>query len=190
MNKLFSIVCGLASASSIFAQSSLPVCNKANAVATWTNCFGTVTWNKDVQYVGEFRNGRPHGYGRHTEYGFEYEGEFVGGVREGVGKFTWGGAGSTYVGEWLGGKRHGRGIYTSGDRSSPPLEGIWSDSQFIRAERIPDHIAGRAPPPNRTTELPGKKSSVLIESAKEKCGALGFKHGTEKFGDCVLRLSE
>ena len=31
---------------------------------------------------------------------------------------------------------------------------------------------------------------VSVESAKQKCEELGFKSGTEKFGDCVLRLSK
>ena len=42
--------------------------------------------------------------------------------------------------------RRGQGINTFAD-GRPPLEGIWEDSKFVRAERIPDHIAGRTSTP-------------------------------------------
>jgi hypothetical protein len=55
----------------------------------------------------------------------------------------------------------------------PPLEGIWEDSKFVRAERIPDHIAGRAPstlPPvaqaPRQEELPRPPLSLTISSSQ------------------------
>jgi hypothetical protein len=54
--------------------------------------------------------------------------------------------------------------------------------------------------PNKTEELkpsmPQAKSSnpaiqnVEMEDAKKKCINLGFKIGTESFGNCILRLSK
>ena len=87
-------------------------------VSRWTNCYGTATaaWGK---YAGEYRGGKPHGQG----------------------VFTW--ASGRYVGEHRDGKRHGQGVLTYVD-GRPPLEGIWADNQLVRAERIPDNIAGRA----------------------------------------------
>jgi hypothetical protein len=32
--------------------------------------------------------------------------------------------------------------------------------------------------------------SLKIDSARDKCSELGFKKGTEKFGDCVLKISK
>jgi hypothetical protein len=63
------------------------------------------------------------------------------GKRHGQGTYTYAN-GDKYVGEWRDGKRHGQGILTYAD-GRPPLEGIWEDNKFVRAERIPDHIAGR-----------------------------------------------
>jgi cytochrome c len=42
--------------------------------------------------------------------------------------------------------------------------------------------------PSITTSSP--PSITNIESASQKCEELGFKKGTEKFGDCVLRISK
>ena len=82
--------------------------------------------------------------------------------------------GHKYVGEFRDGKHHGRGILTFAD-GRPTQEGVFEDSKFVRAQRIPDHIAGR--------------STTQIDLARKKCGDLGLKSGTERFGECVLRLS-
>ena len=43
-----------------------------------------------------------------------------------------------------------------------------------------------------TTNINDKTSSISskTESAEEKCNEIGFKKGTEKYGDCVLKMLE
>ena len=41
-----------------------------------------------------------------------------------------------------------------------------------------------------TSEPSNSNAGVSLSSAKQKCSGLGFKEGTEKFGECVLKLSE
>ena len=38
--------------------------------------------------------------------------------------------------------------------------------------------------------VPSSKQSVSIDQAKQQCKDLGFKVGTEKFGNCVLELAK
>ena len=47
--------------------------------------------------------------------------------------------------------------------------------------------ANQSPTPQKTTDENVGKS---LDDAKGKCAELGFKRGTEKFGECVLKLSE
>jgi hypothetical protein len=159
------------------------------------------------KYVGEYRDGKRHGQG--TYYfladnqfkGDKYVGEFRDGKPNGQGTYTWAN-GNKYVGEYRDGKRHGQGILTYAD-GRPPQEGVWEDNKFVRAERIPDHIAGRSPATNSEPQItPDKASSSDVsqtaprvpipglDAIKAKCAELGFKAGTEKFGDCVLKLSK
>ncbi len=48
-----------------------------------------------------------------------------------------------------------------------------------------------APPNSIKVEPPApiKSNGLTIDSAATKCGELGFKSGTEAFGNCVLKLS-
>lgn len=209
-----------------FGQSALPPCDTSLAVSAWTNCQGTATWTKsNNKYVGEFRSGKPHGQGAATwANGNTYFGEWSDGKANGQGTYTFAN-GNIYIGEWGDDKPNGQGSYTFANGTKyvgefrdnkyqgqgmftftdgrPPLEGVWEDNKFVRAQRIPDHIAGRSPTPIGEPNItPDKASSsdvgqtaprVLIpglDAIKAKCAELGFKSGTEKFGDCVLKLSK
>ena len=164
-------------------QSTLLACDINVAVTSWTNCQGTFSWANGNKYVGEFRGGKPNGQGIGTfANGSKYVGEFRDDYPNGQGTLTWAN-GDKHVGEFMKGNRHGQGTYTSvnGDKyvgewrdnkyhgqgilthsdGRPPLEGVWKDNKFVRAERIPDYIAGRnspaspalvqaAPPPTQT----------------------------------------
>jgi hypothetical protein len=162
-----------------FRQGALPPCDSNVAAASWTNCQGTVTTADGDKYVGEFRDGKPNGQGT----------------------YTWA-DGHKYVGQAMDGKRHGQGILIYAD-GRPPQEGVWEDNKFVRAQRIPDHIVGRSPATNSEPQItPDKASSSNVsqtaprvpipglDAIKAKCAELGFKAGTEKFGDCVLKLSK
>ena len=106
--------------------------------------------------------------------------------------------GHSYAGEFKEGNYHGWGIYNFND-GRPAQEGIWADNKFVRAERIPDFISGRpviGSGDNRQRPRSGVANQTAaspqsnIDIARKKCGDLGLKSGTEKFGECVLRLSK
>lgn len=61
-------------------------------------------------YEGEFREGKPHGYGvARYPNGHEYDGYWKDGFFHGTGTMRYG-TGSVYKGEWRHGKRHGDGV--------------------------------------------------------------------------------
>ena len=67
------------------------------------------------EYIGDFRNGEFHGYGRlEVPISFTqravYAGNWARGIREGRGTH-WNGDGKLYIGEWRNNKRHGTGSY-------------------------------------------------------------------------------
>ena len=83
--------------------------------------------SEKVDYVGDLRNGNPHGKGTLTyENGGVYEGEWKEGKREGKGIMTFEDGGK-YEGEWKEDKREGKGIFTwnNGDK----YDGEWRDDK-------------------------------------------------------------
>ena len=87
----------------------------------------------DHKYEGEIENGKPHGNGTWTQMnGATYVGQFVNGLREGFGTFTWSSqgpeSGSVYEGEYKNNRRNGKGKRTYGDGSI--LEGDWKDNEL------------------------------------------------------------
>ena len=91
---------------------------------------GYYTENK---YEGEIENGKPHGDGIWTGCGgATYVGQYVNGLREGDGTFTWSSkgpaSGSVYEGEYKNNRRNGKGKRTYGDGSI--LEGDWKDNEL------------------------------------------------------------
>jgi len=85
------------------------------------------------EYVGNFFNGRRHGYGiLQWKDGCVYAGEWASDTQNGWGKLRFGERDvlnrESYEGEWLDGKRSGKGIlyYRSGDR----YEGEWKDDKY------------------------------------------------------------
>ena len=83
--------------------------------------FGLKRWKtnghpkKDNVYVGELRNGVPHGEGTLTSPdGAKYVGEWQDGKYHGQGTYTFP-DGEKYVGEWRDSKKHGQGTYTYPD---------------------------------------------------------------------------
>jgi hypothetical protein len=75
----------------------------------------------DNKYEGDIENGKPHGNGTWTQSdGATYVGQWVNGLREGLGTFTWSEkspqSGKSYEGEYKNNKRHGTGkwLYDGG----------------------------------------------------------------------------
>jgi hypothetical protein len=80
-------------------------------------------------------------------------------------------SGSKYVGEWKNGEKHGQGIFTFVDGRIE--EGMWKNNNFLYAKKLSPTITDKKSP---------------LEKAKKQCAEIGFKKGTEKFGDCVMKL--
>jgi hypothetical protein len=185
-------------------KSKLPACTDNNI--TKYNCYGSVKYGEDV-YVGNFKNGVRHGYGEYTlKSGNKYMGMWIDGkvpstivvLYDGKSKWT----GSYYIGSFLNDRKNGYGVHKSwnGDKYEgqfkndqlgglaifTPLnglkqEGFWESGVIVRREPVNlDSVRDRS-----------KVSPVInIEDSKKKCSDLGFKLGTEAFGNCVLKLTK
>ena len=93
---------------------------KAGAVSSSTGCIsgncvngtGNYTEANGNKYVGEWKDGKPHGKGTLTmANGSKYVGEYKDGQHHGQGIYTFPN-GDKYVGEFKDGKKHGQGTYT------------------------------------------------------------------------------
>ena len=85
---------------------ALPKCEGNYNSNTWSNCFGTFTYNNGGKYVGEWKDNHRSGQGVMT---YPY--------------------GQEYIGEWKNDKKHGQGalIYSGGRLE----EGVWKDDTFL-----------------------------------------------------------
>ena len=149
------------------------------------------------KYVGEFKENKSHGQGTYTHAdGHKYVGEYEYGKKHGQGTYTYA-IGDKYVGEWKDGKKLGQGTYTYADGSrevgtwehgklngyaitynadgSVNQEGIFKDDVFQYAQK------------KLSTN---SNSNSKLNKYKEFCEEIGFKLGTEKFADCVLKAME
>jgi len=80
--------------------------------ATWTNCVGEVKFPNGEKYVGELKEGQPHGQGTFIwPNGEKYVGQWQNGQRNGQGRFFWP-DGDKYVGQFRNNKKHGQGTLT------------------------------------------------------------------------------
>jgi len=74
-------------------------------------------FNEDYDYVGEVKDGKPHGRGVATfKSGLKYVGDYKNGFREGQGTVTFK-DGSKYAGGFKADKKHGNGTYNWSDGS-------------------------------------------------------------------------
>ena len=160
---------------------------------------GTYTFPDGEKYVGEYKGGKRHGHGTYTyASGNKYIGEWKEDLENGQGTYYYLAddkyKGDIFIGEYRDGKKHGQGTYTFPDGSkgegewkdgkpngyfieynadgSIDREGIYKDGEFLYAE---------------TRE---KKEPSKLDKFKSTCEELGFTLGTEKFGDCVLKLMD
>ena len=106
--------------------------------------------------------------GKHA--GDKYVGEYRDFKKHGQGTYTYAN-GDEYVGQWKDGSKHGQGTYTFAD--GRVKEGIWENNKFLYAKKLSPTVTA-------------KKSS--LEKVEEQCAEIGFTKGTEKFGDCVMKL--
>ena len=100
--------------------SSLPTCPGNYTKRTWTHCEGQHTGIFNPighgTYVGQFKNGEPHGQGNfiHADGIHKYSGEWKDGVPHGQGTGTFD-KGLTVVGEWRNGSVDGNATATKAD---------------------------------------------------------------------------
>jgi type 1 fimbria pilin len=173
---------------------------------------GTATYANGDKYVGEHRDGKAHGQGTYTAAnGDKYVGGFregnkhgegiyyfladnqfkgdryIGGFRDdkrnGQGTYTFTN-GIKYVGEWRDNKYHGQGILIYAD-GRPPLEGVWEDNKFVRAESIPDHIAGRSP----STPPPVLQTPRQAEPPRSTLSLSASAYGQSALPPCDPKLA-
>ena len=77
-------------------------------------------------YVGDKKDGKPHGHGTLTfSNDYKYVGEFLDGEMNGQGTITSPDGRTRYVGEWKNGEYHGQGTWTSPDGNK--YEGEFKD---------------------------------------------------------------
>ena len=154
---------------------ALPYCPE-DTKAYWDNCFGTLIYADGDKYVGEFKDDYFHGQGTYTfSNGDEYVGEFKDGKKHRRGTYTYA-RGDKYVGEFKGGKYNGQGAYTFAD--GRVKEGIFENNKFKLSKKV------------KTTTLStsSRATKLSLSGAEVKCTKLGFRKGTEKYGDCVMTL--
>ena len=123
------------------SQSSLPECegNDKNIssfsaghfakVRKWTNCHGTTVGPKGEKYIGEFSNGKFHGYGTFAHAGRKYVGQYKNHKKHGQGTYKYAN-GDKYVGSWKKGLRHGKGIFTYANGKVE--EGTWKKDKLFK----------------------------------------------------------
>lgn len=129
-------------ASSLTLADTLPVCRVADPELQgeyvgqcngWGNAEGYASVQGRASYVGEFKDGKKHGYGvKSWTTGEQYIGQFSDDAKNGYGIYKWAAKGSArdiYVGQFVNDQRQGLGSYNwaSGDA----YRGEWQGDKFI-----------------------------------------------------------
>jgi hypothetical protein len=145
----------------------------------WSDCMGTITWNRGNQYVGEFRDRKFHGQGTYTfANGLKYVGEFRNGNRHGQGELHRP-SGTVLKGSM----KNNKWNPTVTNRKDPTPSKSAAEKENERLQKEIARLKGKP-------ETPSLTDSSNMQEAKKECSELGFKTGTEKFGECVLQLTE
>jgi hypothetical protein len=109
-------------------ESRLPLCPADRT--SWTDCFGGTDLGYG-RYVGEWKNGKPHGQGTFTEARGKYVGEFRNGNKTGQATYSWS-SGSKYVGDFRDGKLNGQGVIYDA-RGQITESGFYENDQLVRS---------------------------------------------------------
>jgi hypothetical protein len=174
---------------------------------------GYGVYEKDgFRYEGQFRNYNYHGQGIATwDDGERYDGEWKDSKRNGQGTNTWPN-GMIYEGQWKNNLMEGRGVATNpnGDKRYVQ-EGYFKDNTLVRGKQFTkeeyaalkekereyqkrqeqkDRQEQKLDSAIKKDEYDGEKTIPDIDEARASCLDIGFKKGTEEFGECVLDLTE
>ncbi len=91
---------------------------------------GRFIYSNGDKYIGEFKDGLPHGRGvYHSKNGNIYNGQWSKSKRHGYGTFKWV-SGDTYIGEYANNKRHGMGTYIFADGTEQKAE--WKHGRLLK----------------------------------------------------------
>ena len=107
MRPLAPLLCLLLVAGASYAQSQLPAC-QGGYPSRWSNCTGRWLNINGDKYEGEWRDGKPSGFGVQT--------------------FA---SGEKYTGTWKDGKYEGQGTIAAAN-GTVISQGIWSANQLVR----------------------------------------------------------
>ena len=130
-----------------------------------------MTYPDGDKYDGEWKDDKKHGQGTYTfADGAKYVGEWKDDKYHGKGTFSFA-DGRKDVGEWENDELNGYAIQYNAD-GTIRREGFFKDDEFLYAE---------------TRE---KKEPSKLDKYKSTCEEIGFTPGTEKFGDCVMKLMD
>jgi hypothetical protein len=135
MKIVYTFICLLFFAGSVYSQNKLPTC-KGDSYEQWNNCTGTIKGNDGTAYEGDFANGQINGYGLLTlPTGEKVLGKFKNSVLSGRGLLV-AKDGSRYAGEFDQNIFNGQGIsvLANGER----IEGIFRNGQFVEAKKVTD----------------------------------------------------
>ena len=118
----------------------LTICSKSWALpecegdeSNWQNCEGSLTSGSRTIYTGVFKDGIFEGK---SEKDIKYVGEYKDGKMDGQGTTIWGKGeweGDIYVGEYKDGKKHGQGTYTWADGSV--WQGQWRNAEWLNGKK-------------------------------------------------------
>jgi hypothetical protein len=97
--------------------------------------FGSFIYpNTENGYVGQFKNDKKNGRGKHKLWGTVYDGEFCNDQREGYGVYTMtsNGLEIQYKGQWMNNKMHGQGtmVYQISSDDDNTTSIIYNDNKF------------------------------------------------------------
>lgn len=110
-------------------------------------------------YIGDCRKGLAHGKG--VAQGKDlYEGQFVKGLPEGNGTYTWEGRTSFYEGQWKDGMRDGKGKMVTVDTT---ITGYWKANHYVGKELISSYVINSVLGVSRSTF---KKSISSLDGVK------------------------
>jgi hypothetical protein len=87
---------------------------------------------------------------------------------------------------------YGKQAQLADRKSRAFLDSEYDEYQFRCIEKpvVANPIFQPAFPVRRESVIPAQGAGLTIETAAKKCEELGFKSGTEAFGNCVLKLSK